>query len=69
MSAGQTVRFVAADPGGLWRENDLATDKGWECGLPEDDPDFTPVRLLETESGETLALTDPWGRGLIEAAV
>jgi hypothetical protein len=61
------VRFTIDDPGGLWNEGDTATDLGWESILPEGDPDFVPVRLLDFE-GQTLALTDPYGRGLIERA-
>jgi hypothetical protein len=61
------VRFTLDDPGALWCEGDTAIDLGWESTLPEDDPDFVPVRLLGFE-GQTLALTDPFGRGLIERA-
>jgi hypothetical protein len=62
-----TVRFTLSDPGCLWREGDLADDLGWESVLAEGDPDFVPVRLLRLhETGETIALTDPFGRGLIE---
>jgi hypothetical protein len=59
------VRFTIDDPGGLWREGDTAIDLGWESILPESDPDFVPVRLLDFE-GQMLTLTDPFGRGLIE---
>jgi hypothetical protein len=65
MESVGTVRFTVDDPGHLWREGELAADLGWESILPEDDPDFVPVRLLRLR-GETLALTDPFGRGLIE---
>lgn len=56
------VWFTADDPFGLWHEGDVAEDLGWES----DHPDAPPIRLIEYR-GETLALTDPYRRGLIVA--
>lgn len=62
------VRFTVDDPGALWRAGDEADDLGWECGEEELPYDAPPIRLLRLHiTGETLALTDPYGRGLIEA--
>jgi len=55
------VRFTADDDVALWKEGDLAEDLGWES--PESG---LPIRLLRKD-GEVLALTDPFGRGLVEA--
>jgi hypothetical protein len=56
-----TVRFTEDDRYGLWRKGDLATDLG-----PEAD-DLPQLRLLRLhEGGETITLTRPYERGLIE---
>lgn len=62
-----TVRFLADDRVALWDAGDLADDLGWESSLPEDHPHFVPIRLVRLHgTGEVIALTDPYGRGLIE---
>lgn len=61
------VRFVADDDLALWRAGDEADDLGWESILPEDDPDFVPIRLFRMHgNGEIIALTEPFARGLVE---
>jgi len=57
-----TVRFTEDDEYGAWRAGELAEDLGWES----DHIDAPPIRLLKTEQGEVLALTNPYVRGLIE---
>jgi hypothetical protein len=59
------VRFVADDRYGLWSAGDEADDLGWESLLPEDHPHFVPIRLLRLR-GETICLTDPYKRGIIQ---
>lgn len=63
------VRFTRDDKYGAWKEGDVAEDLGWESILPEDHPDFVPVRLLKMPSGEVLSLTDPHKRGLVDVIV
>lgn len=58
-----TVRFTLDDPAGLWREGDTADDLGPESYHPE----APPIRLLRLHrTGETIALTEPYERRLIE---
>lgn len=55
------VRFVLADPGGLWGKGDLADDLGPET------PSVPELRLLRIRAtGELVSLTWPYTRGLIE---
>jgi hypothetical protein len=59
------VRFRADDPGGLWREGDIAIDRGFESWV--DGRPATPVRIFRlTRTGELLSLDDPYRRGLVE---
>ncbi len=62
------VRFIRDDAGGLWNAGDTAWDLGWEGPFEPGHPEHTPIRLLKTtKGGETLALMDPYGWGMIEA--
>ena len=61
------VRFIEDDRFGLWRAGEVAEDLGWEQeGIGPGHPHFIPMRLLRTKHGETIALFNPFGRGLIE---
>lgn len=55
------VRFLNADPMGLWGKGDLAEDLGPETpGIPE-------LRLFRLRSsGELISLTFAYTRGLVE---
>lgn len=56
------VRFTADDPAAAWTAGALAEDLGPESpGVP-----VWLLHVLETD--ETLSLTEPWERGLIEPA-
>lgn len=55
------VRFTANDTYGLWRRGDRATYLGRES----DDPDAEVIDVFDLH-GETIALTDAFGRGLVE---
>jgi hypothetical protein len=60
------LRFTADDPGGLWRKHDAVADLGWESVDDQGDP-TTDVRLLRLmRTGELLALSEPFRRGLVE---
>jgi hypothetical protein len=59
------VRFVDDDPWGLWKKGETAEDLGWES----DHPDAPAIRLLRMDDGQTIALTDPFRRDLIEPCV
>jgi hypothetical protein len=62
------VRFIHDDPMGAWKQGDVAWDLGWESILSPGDPEFIPIRLLRlVRNGDVLALTDPFGRGMVEA--
>jgi hypothetical protein len=58
------VEFAADDPYGLWAKGDRAEDLGWES-------EGVPIRLLrllrDDGTGQVLALTSPYSRGLIRA--
>jgi hypothetical protein len=54
------VRFIVADPYGLWAEGDTATDLGRESSHP-DAPDIYLFGLAK----QIIALHDPWNRGLV----
>jgi len=65
-AATKTVRFVADDEYGAWRAGDEAVDLGRES----EHPDAPDIRLLRRVAcGQTFALTDPFGRGLVEPVV
>lgn len=55
------VRFLADDPMGLWKADELADDLGPES------PAVPELRLLRLhETGDVITLTYPYERNLIE---
>ena len=60
------LRFTTDDPAGLWRKHDAVLDLGWESVDDRGEPttDVRVLRLLRT--GETLTLSEPFRRGLVE---
>lgn len=60
------LRFTEDDPAGLWRKHDAVADLGWES-VDESGNPTTDVRLLRLlRTGETLSLSEPFRRGLVE---
>jgi hypothetical protein len=60
MNGPRRIVFLTDDQFGLWRKGDHGFDLGRESPA-------VPVWLIE-RYGETIALTDPFGRGLIRLA-
>lgn len=55
------VRFLQDDVWGSWKEGDLAEYLGRES-------DNSPIHQIRMKNGQTISLTSPFSRGIVERA-